>query len=145
MRCAFFVIPVYTILFYVSVAAADTIFGMEFFVSIVEAYAFWNLFAMMVSNLGGPQGTLKTINYLDTQPNNRIIKCMCFSAPALYMRLVWALRYFSSVRVFFVFLFSVFSYSGNARLAMVCNAAGAGLVAYTFTTFLAFCKYLLCV
>lgn len=137
MRFAFFVIPAYTILFYVSVTASDTIFGMELIVAVLEAFAFWNLFAMIVSNLGGPVGMLKTINFLDTLPNHHLIRCMCLNGPQLYMRFVWALRLFSTVRVLLVFLFCVFSYTGDRQAAGLSNAASAVFVVYAFTNFLA--------
>jgi hypothetical protein len=114
-RTALF-LPIYTVLIYISVMEPSYFEGLQPLFAIVEGYSFYSMFAVIVTNLGGPSAAVKL---MQNHPEQVPCCTWCPDSPTLfYSKVVSALKYFLFLRVPCIMIGSI-SYYHNLKIINV--------------------------
>jgi len=99
-------VPLYAFIIYISLLAPWAYNGLEIPIAIIEGYAIYCFFALIVTNLGGPNESVKYMNGL-SKP-----LCCTLCCPvekySFYMRTLWSCRHILVTRVVLVILAAIF-------------------------------------
>jgi hypothetical protein len=141
-RTALF-LPIYTFLMWLSLMVPDLYLGLQLPMAAFEAYSFFSFFAMVVTNLGGPQGCVDAMRSMKRLP---YCSCCCpEDAGKFYLRVTSAIFHMLTTRVVIVFITVISGYVGAKVVTVIFSLVSLALVANAFISLVMFCKYLECV
>jgi len=121
-------LPLYAIYLWISVLDPYTNEALEPFYAVVEGYSFYSMFALLVTNLGGPRAT---VIILRKHPDRHTF-CPCYphDSQMLYNTVLSAMRYMFFGRVLLVIVATVCTYSDLQSLYLIVTAASLGVLIY---------------
>ncbi len=144
-RVALF-LPLYAMLIYISLCIPILYKAIEVPTALIEGYSFYTLFALLVTNLGGPNETLNSLIKSEKQ-----LKCS-FCCPKdkekFYRIAICHVHHFLFIRPVFVFLSVVCSYLKNDMkilqiLSMIFSFIALIQLILGVASVVALCKYTL--
>jgi hypothetical protein len=138
-RTALF-LPIYSTLMWLSLVVPDLYIGVQLPLAMFEAYSFFSFFAMVVTNLGGPQGCVDVMRSLNRQA---YCNCCCpVEAGKFYLRVNNAIFHMLTTRVVVVFITVISNYLGSKVVTIIFSLVSLFLVANAFLSLVNFCKSL---
>jgi hypothetical protein len=134
-------LPLYAIYLWISVLDPYTNDALEPFYAVVEGYSFFSMFALLVTNLGGPRAAVKTLR---SYPDKRTF-CPCYPQDglALYMRVLNAMKYMFFWRVVLVVAATICVYSGLQSIYLIVTLVSLGVLLYGVVTLINFYEVLM--
>lgn len=128
-------LPAYAVILWVSCVEPELYEAMQIPFSIVEAYSFYSFFAVLVSNMGGPNAALSTM-----QAKNQPPWCSCCpTVPSkFYDTILNSLWRMTWIRIPLIIVATIGSYVNVSALYLVCTLASLYLVAHTVISLISF-------
>lgn len=142
-RTALF-LPIYATIMWLSLVVPDIYLALQIPTALFEGYSFYCFFAMIVFNLGGPQGCVDVMRHLKTTPVcNTVCSCNCCPEDAgfFYLRVNSALFHLQTTRCVIVFISVICSYVGLKAPATVLAFISLFFVANGFLSLVNFYYY----
>lgn len=145
VRTAFF-LPAYSFLIYISLLEPAACVGLVLPITMIEGYVFYCFAALIVTNLGGPEGAIAILNQHAQDPLCACSCCPCYKSheedpKAFYLQVSWAVFHFSVTRSFLALLGLISYYThtdaGDA-FYKIFTCASALLLLYAIITFVLF-------
>lgn len=132
-------LPFYALFVYLCVAAPSAYPALEILIAVVESSSFYTFFALIVSNLGGPDKAIAIL----TSMNKKALCCGCCcpaTVASFYNRVQWALFHFMTTRVVVVIIATILTYRSSTIGSVIATLVSAGFVVNAFLTLILFCE-----
>lgn len=140
-RTALF-LPLYALFILISLAKPEALAALEIPISIVEAYSFYAFFALIVTNMGGPEKSVEAFKTTgkelvccnDWMPKDHLM---------YYKRTVWALFHFMVTRNIVVIASAIAFYglkSAGKAVSSILSLVAAAILFYCLIHILLFCE-----
>lgn len=134
-------LPLYAIYLWISVLDPYMNDALEPFYAVVEGYSFYCMFALLVTNLGGPRATILTLRrYPD---RHTFCPCYPWDGHALYSAVLSALRYMFLFRVVLVILATVLVYLDLRTLYLAVTGVSLCVLIYGVVSLINFYEVLM--
>lgn len=128
-------LPLYAIFVWVSLIEPVLYDGLQILFAIVEGYSFYSMFALVVSNLGGPHEAVAAL-----KASNRPPFCPCCPTDPVkfYTQVLNSFWYFLFVRVVIVIVATIAAYKHIMLVYLITTLVALGILIYSLVSLVNF-------